>query len=147
MVAGWGSTVPGLYCVPALQPSQAAATLRTYVEPVSCLSVAGHHGCRLGLHRAWAVLRASTATKPSCCDTQNLCCTCFVSVCCRAPWLPAGTPTGMGCNTWIAGTGASLPHYTDLLAVFVSLQGTMVAGWDPTGPLLYYVDSVGQHYS
>lgn len=24
------------------------------------------------------------------------------------------------------------------------LQGTMVAGWDPTGPGLYYVDSDGQ---
>jgi 20S proteasome subunit beta 5 len=24
------------------------------------------------------------------------------------------------------------------------MQGTMVAGWDPTGPGLYYVDSDGQ---
>jgi hypothetical protein len=30
--------------------------------------------------------------------------------------------------------------------VFIAcpLQGTMVAGWDPTGPGLYYVDSDGQ---
>ena len=29
----------------------------------------------------------------------------------------------------------------------VTLQGTMIAGYDPTGPGLYYVDSDGQRTS
>jgi hypothetical protein len=35
------------------------------------------------------------------------------------------------------------PHLHTHMSLSLS-QGTMVAGWDPTGPALYYVDSDGQ---
>jgi hypothetical protein len=63
MVAGWDPTSPGLYYVDSDgqrtkgQVFTAIPTLSALLCNPSLLHPAGYHGCWLGPHRPWAVLR------------------------------------------------------------------------------------------
>jgi hypothetical protein len=97
--------------------------------------------------------RACSRKQPNlhqlCCITPSVALITWLSrALCTASWLLAGAPPVQGCTMSASASALNIScifnNTCTMLWLFRGLQGTMVAGWDPTGPGLYYVDSDGQ---